>query len=77
MVCWWIGCERVGEVTTLGCGGISAAHEAILCVCENRFLDHAHTGEHSVCYWETDTMGGGAVLTQGSKGLLAGLLDYL
>lgn len=76
MVCWWIGCERVGEVTTLGCGGISAAHEAILCVCENRFLDHAHTGEHSVCYWETDT-GGGAVLTQGSKGLLAGLLDYL
>lgn len=52
-----VGCEWVGEVTTLGCGGVPAAHEAILCVHESRSLNHAHTGEHSVCYWGADTVG--------------------
>lgn len=52
-----VDCEWVGEVTTLGCGGVPAAHEAILCVHESRSLEHVHTGQHSVCYWRADTVG--------------------
>lgn len=73
MVCWWIACEQVAEVTRLEHDGIPVAMKQF-CVHKSGLLDHVHSREHSVWYWGWGTMGW--LSPRGSKGLLGRLLDY-